>query len=134
LSRNATHGRDPRFPHNPADVDLQPTAVGGAWLICATKFWNRIAALARFGANCYPRPPQSIALLNLVKKGRIPRGYLGVALRTVRLPESSGGSPCNTTKDRGIILEVEADGPPTKAGIVIGDILGVFGGTTHFAS
>jgi len=58
-----------------------------------------------------------------LQKGRIPRGYLGVALQPVRLPDHVRQSLQHSEKTAVIVLEVEEDGPAHKAGIIIGDIL-----------
>jgi S1-C subfamily serine protease len=59
----------------------------------------------------------------LLEKGRIPRGYLGVGLQPVRLPENLQLSLQRQANRAAMILEVEPDGPADKAGVVIGDIL-----------
>ena len=59
----------------------------------------------------------------LVSKGRIPRGYFGVGLQPVRLPENLRASLQREGSRAARVLEVEADGPADKAGVVIGDIL-----------
>jgi S1-C subfamily serine protease len=59
----------------------------------------------------------------LLQKGRIPRGYLGVGLQPVRLPEALRRTLQRNDKTAAIVLEVEPEGPAHKAGIVIGDIL-----------
>ncbi len=59
----------------------------------------------------------------LLTKGHIPRGYLGVGLQPVRLPANLRETLQRHEKTAVIVLEVEADGPAHKAGVVIGDIL-----------
>ncbi|MEA2718389.1 MAG: serine protease Do, partial [Candidatus Eremiobacteraeota bacterium] len=50
----------------------------------------------------------------LSRGGRIPRGYLGVALQAVQ-----GGA---------IVLGVEPDSPADKGGLIVGDIIAAIGG------
>jgi S1-C subfamily serine protease len=59
----------------------------------------------------------------LLQKGHIPRGYLGVGLQAVRLPDALRDSLQRKEKTGVILLEVEPGGPAHKAGMLIGDIL-----------
>ncbi len=111
-------------PYIRLDIGLQPTAVGGA----VVDSQGRIVGVAsprfaRFGAIAIPSAAVERVAETLLKKGRIPRGYLGVALQPVRLPDHLRQTLQHNEKTAAIILEVEADGPAHKAGIVIGDIL-----------
>lgn len=58
----------------------------------------------------------------LLAKGRIARGFLGVALQPVQLPKS--GSPPPGGPDRGLlVIMLEPGGPAEKAGMMIGDVV-----------
>jgi S1-C subfamily serine protease len=110
-------------PYMRLDVGLQPTAVGGA----VVDAQGRVIGLAtprfaRFGAIAVPAPSVERVIDVLLKKGRIPRGYLGVGLQPVRLPEPLRESLKRNEKTAAIVLEIEPDSPAQKAGIVIGDI------------
>jgi S1-C subfamily serine protease len=55
----------------------------------------------------------------LLVKGRIGRGFLGVALQPVRLPKTA-----ERDSSRGLlVMTVEPGGPSEKAGLMIGDII-----------
>jgi len=111
-------------PYVRLDASLQPTAVGGAVVDVHDKIIGIASPrFARFGAIAIPAATVDRVAETLLKKGRIPRGYLGVALQPVRLPEQLRQSLQHEEKTAAIILEVESDGPAHKAGIVIGDIL-----------
>ncbi len=111
-------------PYIRLDIGLQPTAVGGGVVDAHGKVLGIASPrFARFGAIAIPATTVDRVAETLLKKGRIPRGYLGVALQPVRLPEQLRQSLQHKEKTAAIILEVEADGPAHKAGIVIGDIL-----------
>lgn len=57
----------------------------------------------------------------LLKKGRIARGYLGVGVQPVGLPPAIAAS---VGTDRGLlVITVADDGPALKAGLIVGDIL-----------
>jgi len=111
-------------PYVRLDVGLQPTAVGGA-VVDAQGDVVGIATprFARFGAMIIPPVHINRVADTLLEKGRIPRGYLGVGLQTVRLPEALRHALETKEKTGVIILEVEPGSPAHKAGMVIGDIL-----------
>lgn len=110
-------------PYVRLDIGLQPTAVGGA-VIDANGQVVGIATprFARFGAIAVPAPTVDRVVDTLLQKGRIPRGYLGVGLQPVRLPDALRRTLQRSDKTAAIVLEVEPEGPAQKAGIVIGDI------------
>ena len=72
------------------------------------------SALARGSAITIPASTVSRIMTDLLTQGRVRRGYLGVGLHPVELPESRSGL---------IILSIEPDGPAAKAGIFVGDVL-----------
>jgi S1-C subfamily serine protease len=111
-------------PYIRLDVGLQPTAVGGA----VVDAQGRVVGIAtprfaRFGAIAVPAGTVDRVVDTLLKKGRIPRGYLGVGLQPVRLPDGLRQTLPRDQKTAAIVLEVDAGGPAQKAGIVIGDIV-----------
>jgi S1-C subfamily serine protease len=111
-------------PYVRLDADLQLTALGGAVVDVHGKVIGIASPrFARFGVIAIPAATISRVVETLLKKGRMPRGYLGVALQPVRLPEQLRQSLQHEEKTATIILEVEPEGPAHKAGIVIGDIL-----------
>ena len=116
-------------PYIRLDLGLQPTAVGGA-VIDAHGRVIGIATprFARFGAIAVPAPTVNGVVDVLLQKGRIPRGYLGVGLQPVRLPDALRRTLQRDDKTAAIVLEVEPEGPAHKAGIVIGDIFVAFAG------
>ncbi len=116
-------------PYVRLDVGLQPTAVGGA-VIDAQGHVIGIATprFAHFGAIAVPAPTVNRVVDTLLQKGRIPRGYLGVGLQPVRLPDALRHALQRTEKAAAIVLDVEPEGPAHKAGIVIGDIFVAFAG------
>ena len=99
-----------------ADAIAVVDAHGGLVGIATPRF-------ARFGAIAVPAPTVNRVVDVLLQKGRIPRGYLGVGLQPVRLPDALRRTLKRDDKTAAIVLEVEPEGPAHKAGIVIGDIL-----------
>jgi S1-C subfamily serine protease len=116
-------------PYIRLDVGLQPTAVGGL-VIDTTGHVNGVATtkFARFGAIAIPAHTVSAVVDTLLEKGRIPRGYLGVGLQPVGLPDALRKSLQRNEKTAAIVLDVEPNGPAHQAGLVIGDILLSLGG------
>jgi len=111
-------------PYIRLDVGLQPTAVGGA-VIDANGRTVGLATprFARFGAIAVPASSINKITDILLQKGRIPRGYLGVGLQPVRLPDALRDKLQWNEKTAAIVMDVHPGGSADKAGIVIGDIL-----------
>jgi S1-C subfamily serine protease len=104
------------------DLNMYPASSGaavidpsGAVLGIATSALSRIAAVA------IPASTVNRVLDEILTRGRVSRGYLGVGLRPVSVSSHQTSL---------IVLSVEAEGPAGKAGIVVGDILVSLGGTT----
>lgn len=110
-------------PYIRLDISVQPTAVGGAVVDPSGRVIGiATPRFARFGAIAVPAPTVNRVVDTLLQKGRIPRGYLGVGLQPVRLPDTLRKTLKRDDKTAAIVLEVEPEGPAHKAGIVIGDI------------
>jgi S1-C subfamily serine protease len=111
-------------PYIRLDVALQRTAIGGAVVDAS----GRIAGIATpkyalAGALALPVATVNRVVDALLAKGHIPRGYLGVALQPIRLPDLLRDAIKRPEKTAAIVLEVEPNGPAHKAGVLIGDIL-----------
>lgn len=70
-------------------------------------------------------PPETVdrVVTSLLAGGRIARGYLGVALQSVRIPESLARSLSLDRSSAAIVVAVEAASPAERAGVTIGDVL-----------
>lgn len=111
-------------PYLRLDVALQRTAVGGAVVDAAGKIVGiATPKFAPAGALAVPVATVQRVVDALLEKGHIVRGYLGVGLQPVRLPEGLRQTLQRKEKTAAIVLEVEPDGPASRAGVVIGDIL-----------
>jgi S1-C subfamily serine protease len=79
------------------------------------------SVLSRTAPVAIPRATVDRVSAQLASHGRVARGYLGVGMQEVPLPENLG--------TRGlIVLSVEKDSPAERGGMVIGDILIALGG------
>jgi S1-C subfamily serine protease len=111
-------------PYIRIDAGLQPTAVGGAVVDAQARVIGvATSRYARFGAVALPAAMVTGVADTLLEKGHIPRGYLGVGLQPVRLPESLRESLQRAERTAVIVIETEPEGPAHKAGVMIGDIL-----------
>ncbi len=59
----------------------------------------------------------------LIDKGRVSRGFLGVGLQPVRLPESLRRTLTAAPEIGLIVVSVQPDGPAAKSGLLLGDVL-----------
>lgn len=105
------------------DLSLYPGFSGGP-LVDAT---GRVVGINTSGPrNMVLAIPTTIvnrAINMLLEKGRIARGYLGVGMQPVLLPNSLRNT-LNLTNSGGlIVINVEPNGPADRAGVMIGDIL-----------
>ena len=106
------------------DLTLYPGFSGGALVDAAGRVVGiNTSGLSRSLNLAIPTTTVNRVIDALLSKGRIARGFLGVAMQPVRLPENlRGGLPSGT--DAGlIVVSVEENGPAEKAGIIVGDII-----------
>jgi S1-C subfamily serine protease len=87
--------------------------VAGEPLGIATSALSRIAGLA------IPTTTIDRVVDEIVARGRVSHGYLGVGLQPVELPDHQRGV---------IVLSLQPDGPASRGGVLIGDILVSLGG------
>jgi S1-C subfamily serine protease len=106
------------------DVTLYPGSSGGAvintqgqTLGIATNGLSRIAGLA------VPVSTVNRVVDELLTKGHISRGYLGLGLQPVAIPEALAKQLKLSGPAGVIVLSVEPNGPSERAGLLIGDIV-----------
>ena len=112
------------------DATLFPNSSGGAvidgrgqLLGIATSALSRIAGLA------IPAATVNRVLDALIEKGRLPRGYLGIGVQPVAIPEAFRTKLAVKNQIGVMVVNVESGGPADKAGILLGDVLVSFGST-----
>lgn len=102
------------------DLTLYPGSSGGLVVNAngeaigiATSALSRIAGLA------IPASTVDRVVDEILSRGHVARGYLGVGLQPVELPDHHKGL---------IVLSLEAEGPAAKSGVLIGDVMVSLGG------
>ncbi len=106
------------------DVALQPPSAGGAVVDAEGNLIGiATAALSRISVFAIPLVTVQRVTEKLLAHGRIPRGYLGVGLQPIAIPEHLK-SKLNLAASAGlIVVSVDADAPAGHAGITLGDVL-----------
>lgn len=93
---------------------LAPEAEGGPVLDHAGRLVGMAVPGPRRRALAIPAETIARVVAVLRKRGRVARGYVGVALQPIGLPEGRRGL---------IVVGVDRDGPAARAGLLLGDIL-----------
>ena len=106
------------------DLRLYPGSSGAAVIDAAGKFIGMATSgLSRTSALAIPVATIRRVAKEILEKGHVSRGYLGIGLQPVGLPEHLK-TKLNLSDSRAlIVLSVEQDAPAGKAGMVIGDVL-----------
>lgn len=113
------------------DVGLHPAAAGGAVVDAEGKLIGiATPVLSRAAVFAVPVATVDRVVGALLAHGRIPRGYLGVGLQPVALPEHLRGTLKLPGATGLIVISVDPDAPAGKAGIILGDVLIELGGKT----
>jgi len=102
------------------DLTLYPGSSGG--LVVNTSgeaIGIATSALSRIAGLAIPASTIDRVVDEILSKGRVARGYLGVGLQPVELTDHQKGL---------IVLSLEPNGPAAKAGVLIGDVLVALGG------
>lgn len=103
------------------DLTLYPGSSGG--LVVNTRgeaIGIATSALSRVAGLAIPASTVNRVVDEILSRGHVARGYLGVGLQPVELPDHHKGL---------IVLSLEADGPASKSGVLIGDVMVSLGGT-----
>jgi S1-C subfamily serine protease len=102
------------------DLTLYPGSSGGVLVNTAGEAIGiATSALSRIAGVAIPSTTIDRVVDEILARGRVVRGYLGVGLQPVELPNHQKGL---------IVLSLEVEGPAAKAGVLIGDILISLGG------
>jgi S1-C subfamily serine protease len=117
-------GRSPGEPLVQLDLVLYPGFSGGPLVDVRGRVAGiNTSGLSRLGAIALPASTVTRMTDELLRTGRIARGYLGVGVQPVRLPDSLKGRVSPPHDTALIVLNIEPDGPAGQAGVLIGDVL-----------
>lgn len=107
-----------------ADVTLYPGFSGGPLVNASGEIVGiNTSGLSRSMGLTIPAATVNRVVDQLLVKGRIARGYLGLGLQPVRLPDTLKQA-VGTSSDTGVIvISIEGGGPAERAGLFIGDII-----------
>jgi len=97
------------------DLRMFPNSSGGLVVSTAGQTVGiATSALSRIAGLAIPVSTVDRVVDEILARGRVARGYLGVGLQPVELPDHHKGL---------IVLSLEPEGPAARAGLLIGDIL-----------
>jgi len=102
------------------DLTLHPASSGGVVVNTAGEAIGiATSVLSRIAGVAIPATTVDRVVDEILARGRVVRGYLGVGLQPVELPDHQKGV---------IVLSLEPAGPAAQAGVLIGDVLLSLGG------
>jgi S1-C subfamily serine protease len=97
------------------DVNIYYGFSGGALVdVEGSVIGLNTSGLTRGSGVTVPASTVSRVVGDLLTSGRVRRGYLGVGLHPVSLPDGRSGL---------VVLSIEPEGPAAKAGVFVGDVL-----------
>ena len=115
-------GRVDRFIR--ADLSLYPGFSGGSLVdVSGSVIGVNTSGLTRHWSVALPVSTVDRVTDALLAKGRIARGYLGVGLQSVRIPDQIVSALKVSRGGGAIVVGVEPGSPADKGGLLIGDVL-----------
>ena len=106
------------------DLTLYPGFSGGPLVDAAGRVVGlNTSGLARDARLAVPATTVTRVADELMRTGHVSRGYLGLGMQPVRLPEPLRRQLGLTRETGLIVVTVEPDGPAARAGVLLGDVL-----------
>jgi S1-C subfamily serine protease len=112
------------------DITLYPGFAGGPLVDAAGYVVGMNTSGRRGTALTIPATTVNRVVDQLIARGHIARGYLGVGMQPVRLPNNLIAALNLTAATAVIVVNVEPGGPADNAGLLLGDVLIKFDGVT----
>ena len=111
------------------DLNLYPSIEGGALVDATGEVVGMTVSGPKRTVISIPASTINRVVDQLLLKGHIARGYLGLGMQPVRLPETLKNT-LNLASVAGVIaINVESEGPADKSGLLIGDVIIAIDGT-----
>jgi S1-C subfamily serine protease len=112
------------------DLVLYPGFSGGPLVDASGKVAGLVTSgLSRQLELAVPASTVTRVVDELLATGRVSRGYLGIGLQPVALPEALRRLAPGSGARGLIVVRVEMDGPAARAGLMLGDVLVALEGT-----
>jgi S1-C subfamily serine protease len=106
------------------DLVLYPGFSGGPLVDAAGRVVGlNTSGLARESRLAVPVATVSRVADELLRQGHVSRGYLGLGMQPVRLPEALRAQLGLVGESGLIVVTVQPDGPAARAGVLLGDVL-----------
>jgi S1-C subfamily serine protease len=113
-----------RFIGLDLDLALHPAVAGGPLVDAhAHVLGINTSALSRNIALAIPVSTVNRVVQRLLEKGHMNRGYLGLGMQRVPLPEELKTALKLSTDSGLIVVTVDPEGPGRKAGVLFGDVI-----------
>jgi len=123
--RTSAGGKVDRYVQ--ADVSRSPGFSGGPLVDMNGNLLGMYSsALARGAHAIIPTPTLKRVLPSLQQHGKVQRGFIGVGVYPVRLPDDIAKQL--NQEDGVVVVALQPDGPAQKAGLALGDVLIQFDG------
>ncbi|RCJ18334.1 LuxR family transcriptional regulator [Nostoc sp. ATCC 43529] len=110
------------------DINFYPGFAGGPLVDAAGYIVGMNTSGRRGTVLTIPAATIDRVVNQLLTKGHISRGYLGVGMQPVRLPSNLKTALNLPTATGVIVVNVEPSGPADNAGLLLGDVLVTFDG------
>jgi S1-C subfamily serine protease len=112
------------------DLVLYPGFSGGPLVDASGKVAGLVTSgLSRQLELAVPTSTVTRVVDELLATGRVSRGYLGIGLQSVALPEEFKRLAPDSGARGVIVVSIETDGPAARAGLMLGDVLVALEGT-----
>jgi S1-C subfamily serine protease len=112
------------------DATLFPNSSGGAVVDCRGRLLGiATSGLSRIAGLAIPASSVNRVVDALLERGHVPRGYIGVGVQPVAIPDALRTSLSVIGKTGVMVVKVEPGGPADRAGVLLGDILLGIGNT-----